>query len=188
MSTKPVIARMDELLKPLGFARHKAIWNRQSDCFIDVIDVQTSKSGDMMTINAGVFHPEVHRKCWATELPAIIQEPQCIVRARIGQLIGSKDLWWQLNDHGIVNDVAEKLAAHVMPFLERMHSLAAMDQFLTSLQTVKRRYSLEMIYLAIIKHERGDTSGACALLHEPRQKAGVWQTKIGEVVERLGCS
>lgn len=189
MSTKPVIASMDELLKPLGFARHKAIWNRQSDCFVDVIDLQTSKAGDTMTINAGVLHPEVHRKCWATEPPAVIEEPSCTVRVRVGQLVEGKDLWWRLNDHGIVNDVAENLTAHVLPFLERMHSVEAMEQFLTTAQVTKQKYPPPVIYLAILKNERGDSESACALLTElGKRTVGAWKTRISEVAERLACS
>jgi hypothetical protein len=189
MSAKPVIARVNELLKPLGFARHKTIWNRKSDSFVDVIDVQASKAGDMMTVNAGVLHPDVHRKCWATDLPTIIQEPECIVRARVGELLGGKDLWWRLDDTRILDDVIEKLNAQVLPFLERMHSFEAMEQFLTSAQVIKQKYPLPIIYLAILKSEQGDKTGACALLAELGQKpVGAWQTRIGEVAVRLGCS
>lgn len=189
MSTKPVIARMDELLKPFGFARHKTTWNRKSDSFVDVIDIQTSKAGDTITINAGVFHPGVHRKCWATEPTAVVEEPSCTVRARVGQLLDGKDLWWLLNDARILDDVVEKLNAHVLPFLERMHSLEAMEQFLTSAQVMKQKYPPPIIYLAILKSEQGDRTGACALLTELGEKSvGAWRTRIGEVAGRLGCS
>lgn len=189
MSTKVVIARMDELLKPLGFTRHKATWNRRSNSFIDVIDVQTSKAGDTMTINAGVLHPEVHRKCWATELPAVIEEPSCTVRVRVGQLLDGKDLWWRLSDAGILDDIAEKVAAYVLPFLERMHSLEAMEQFLTNAKVTKQKYPLPIICLAILKGEQGNRTGACALLTELGEKSvGAWRTRIREVAGRLGCS
>lgn len=189
MSTKAVIDRLDELLKPLGFTRHKATWNRRSDSFVDVIDVQTSKAGDTMTINAGVLHSEVHRKCWAVELPVVIEEPACIVRARIGQLLDGKDLWWRLGDARILDDVAEKVTAYVLPFLERMHSLAAMEQFLTNMKVTNQKYPLPVIYLAILKSEQGDRTGACALLTELGEKSvGAWRTRICEVAGRLGCA
>jgi hypothetical protein len=189
MSTKPVIAHLDELLKPLGFARHKATWNRRSGSFVDVIDVQTSKAGDTMTINAGVLHPEVHKKCWATELPVVIEEPSCTVRVRVGQLLDGKDLWWRLGDAGILDDVAAKATANVLPFLERMHSPGAMEQFLTDAKVTKQKYPLPVICLAILKSERGDRTGACVLLTELGEKSvGAWRTRIGEVAGRLRCS
>jgi hypothetical protein len=189
MSTKPLIARLDELLKPLGFARHQTTWNRKSDTFVDVIDVQTSKAGDTITINTGVFHPDIHRKCWATEPAAVIDEPSCTVRARVGQLLDGKDLWWRLEDARTLNEVIEKLNAHVLPFLERMHSLDAMEQFLTASDVTRQKYPLPAIYLAILQSERGDRTGACALLAELGKKAvGAWRTRISEVAWRLGCS
>ena len=189
MNMKPVIARLDEVLKPLGFARHKTTWNRKSNSFVDVIDVQTSKAGDTITINSGVFHPDIHRKCWGTEPAAIVEEPSCTVRARVGQLLDGKDLWWRLDDARILNDMIEKLNAHVLPFLERIHSLEAMEQFLTASEVTKQKYPPPAIYLAILKSERGDRTGACALLAELGKKTvGAWRTRISEVAGRLECS
>lgn len=189
MSTKPVIIRVDELLKPLGFVRHKATWNRRSDSFVDVIDVQTSKAGDTITINAGVLHPGVHGKCWGTEPPSVIEEPSCTVRIRVGQLLDGKDLWWRLNDAKILDDVAEKLTVYMLPFLERMHSPEAMEHFLTSAQVTKQKYPLPVICLAILKSEQGDRTAACALLTELSEKSvGAWRNRISDVARRLGCS
>ncbi len=190
MNTKQIIARMDELLKPLGFALHKATWNRRSDCFVDVVALEASKSGDAVTISAGVLHPDIHRICWEAPLPAIIQEPDCIVRARIGHMIDDgKDLWWRLDDDDILNDISEKLNTHVLPFLERMHSLETMEQFLTDRNVLKRRYPPPVIYLAILKSVRGDKSGACLLLGELGDKTvGVWRIRIREIAGHLGCS
>ena len=94
MSTKTVVMRLDELLTPLGFEWQKRTWNRRSGSLIDVIDVQVSKAGDAMTVNAGVMDPVVRLKCWGTDPPGFVEEPQCTVRVRVGQLIGTKDVWW----------------------------------------------------------------------------------------------
>jgi len=189
MSEKFITARMDELLKPLGFSRHKGIWNRRTGSFVDVVDVQVSKANDAMTINAGVLHPEVHRKCWAAEAPPVIEEPLCTVRARIGQLVEDKDLWWQLHDGGAGNDVVEKLNRYVLPFLERMHSIDAMEKFLSESEVTKQKYPLPVLCLAILKNERGDKTGACSLLAEFGKKTvGAWRTRINEVAQRLQCS
>lgn len=56
MTMKEAIERIDELLTPQHFLRHKAVWNRTDGSFVDVIDLQKSKSGDTFTIEAGVFH------------------------------------------------------------------------------------------------------------------------------------
>jgi len=189
MSTKPIIGRMDELLKPLGFARHKLTWNRRFDSFVDVITLEKSKSGDTVTISAGVFHLGIHNKCWDTQLPAVIQEPECIVRTRIGGLVDGKDLWWRLDSGRILDDVVEKLNTHLLPFLERMRSFEAMEQVLTNEQVTRHNYPPPIIYLAILRSEQGDRAAACALLTELGKKSvGAWRTRVGEVAGRLGCS
>jgi hypothetical protein len=182
MSTKPVTTRLDELLAPLGFARHKTTWNRQTGSFVDVIDVQTRKTGGAVTINAGVLHPGVYRKCWATEPPALIEEPLCTVRTRV--VLDGKETWWQLNDTRTPDDIGEKVTAYVLPFIERMHSLDAMEQFLTAAQVMKRRYPPLVVYLAILMNERGDKAGA--LLTELGKKTiGDWKPRISEIAETL---
>jgi hypothetical protein len=190
MSKKTVTTSLDELLKPLGFARHKATWNRQQDPFVDVIDVQASKGGDTITINAGVLHRGVHQKCWLKEPPACVQEPECTVRTRAGQLIDGRDLWWRKGDPRIAEDVIENVNVSMLPFLERMHSLEAMEKFLAESQLMKPRFpdSASVVYLAILKDERGDKAGACALLTELGNKTlGDWKTRMREVAERLSC-
>lgn len=189
MNAKSVIVRLDEVLKPLGFERQKETWNRKFGSFVDVVDVQTSKAGDTITVNAGVVHPDVHAKCWGDSLPKFIEEPSCTVRARIGQLIGEKDLWWKLDAADVANDVADKVSTRVLPFLEQMHSIDEMERFLTKAQVVKQKYPPPIIYLAILKHEQGDTNAACTLLGDLKKKTvGAWQDRIGQIAERLSCS
>ncbi|MFA6270767.1 MAG: DUF4304 domain-containing protein [Candidatus Paceibacterota bacterium] len=189
MITEVVIKRLDEMLNPLGFERQKITWNRKIGSFIDVVDVQTSKTGDTITVNAGVFHSDVHAKCWGNGIPQFIEEPSCTVRARIGQLIDGKDLWWSLDATNIADEVVDKVNTHVLPFLEQMHSAKAMEHFLMKAQVVKQKYPPPIIYLAILKHEQGDVNEACTLLRDLKKKTvGAWQDRISRIAETLSCS
>jgi hypothetical protein len=188
MNARDVAEELDGALKPLGFRRQKTTWNRKFGSFVDVVDVQVGKAGDTITVNAGVLHPDVHAKCWG-DLPQSIQEPSCTVRARIGQLVDGKDLWWQLDADGVAGEIAEKVNIHVLPFLEQMHSLDAMERFLTNAQVVKQKYPLPIIYLAILKYEQGDVDAACRLLVDLKKKTvGAWQGRISQIAEKLSCS
>lgn len=188
MSTKAVVRRLDELLTALGFERQKQTWNRRSDSFVDVIDVQVSKADHAITVNAGVMDPDVHRKCWGTGPPVWVEEPSCTVRTRIGQLMGNKDVWWSFGDGEAVEKIAEAVATQVLPFLDRMHARDAMEEFLAAAEVLKRKYPPPIVYLAILRNELGDHSGACVALEELQQKAlGAWRTRISEVSGRLGC-
>ncbi|MGI8907012.1 MAG: DUF4304 domain-containing protein [Candidatus Sumerlaeaceae bacterium] len=189
MKSKSIVAHLDGLLKPIGFSRHGTAWNRSTGPFIDVVDVQTSKSREAITVNAGVLHRDVYAKCWEQVLPQFIEEPSCTVRARIGQLIDGKDLWWDLTSTDVADDIADKVASRVIPFLEQMHAVNAMEQFLTDAQVVKQKYPPPIIYLAILKHEQGDSSAACALLNDLQKRTvGAWITRIRRIAEMFACS
>jgi len=76
------------------------------------------------------------------------------------------------------------------PFVERMHIRDAMEAFLVASEVVKQKYPPDIVYLAILRNERGDREGACAVLAELQQNAlgGAWRSRIGEVTQRLDCS
>lgn len=189
MSSARAIQRLDGLLTPLGFNRRKQIWNRTSGPYVDVIDVQVSKAGDAMTVNAGVMHPLAYRTFWGKAPPGFVDEPSCTVRSRIGQLVEGKDIWWSASDDQVIEEIAAAVAEHVLGFLERMHSPAAMESFLEAAEVRKRKYPPPIIYFAILRDELGDQVGACTVLAELHQAtSGAWQARINEVSERLGCS
>jgi hypothetical protein len=96
-SMQEAVDAMDTELRPAGFARRKAVWNHRHDALIDVVDLQVSKGGEDVTLNCGVLDPVVHLKAWSSEVPQFVQEPDCTVRARIGELLPERlDVWWQL--------------------------------------------------------------------------------------------
>jgi hypothetical protein len=188
MSHKAVILRLNELLKPLGFTRQKAVWNRRVGNVVDVIDVQVSKAGDTITVNAGVLDHEVHAKLWGKEAPPFIEEPACTVRARIGELIDSNDRWWSLSKVETATEVAEAVKARVLPFLKCMHTRQAMAEWLVTTQVVRKKYPPPILNLAILKSDLGKNQEACALLADFRGKTvGAWRARFDEVGKRLGC-
>ncbi len=72
MNERTVIAELDKLLKPIGFKRQKAVWNRRVGYIADLIDVQVSNTGEAITVNAGVSDGDVHRKLWGEEPPSSV--------------------------------------------------------------------------------------------------------------------
>ena len=188
MNANNVIARMDAVLLPLGFHRKKATWNRSVGTFVDAIEIQVNKAGGLVTINAGVLDPEVYRVCWNAPPPAAVEVPSCTVNARVGQLVDLNDRWWPLDAEGTPGEVAESLRRYVVPFLERMHTDAAMEQFLLDSQVTKQRYPLPIIHLAVLTHRSGDKVGACRILADLVQRAiGAWRDRAAEIGRHLGC-
>lgn len=189
MSKKDVIGKIDNLLKPLGFTQKKTTWNRGSGSVVEVIDAQVSKSGDTMTINAGVIDNGVYQELWGSEPPAFVEEPDCTVRERVGYLIGDKDLWWPLHDDQVGEKIAKAITDDVLPFVTRMRSRQEMVQWLTETQVMRKKYPPPIINLAILQHSLGKAPEACALLAELEKKAiGAWRARVAEVAARLGCA
>ena len=188
MNERIVIAGLERLLVPLGFTRRNAVWNRRVGYVVEVIDVQVSKSGDAITVNAGVLDGEVYRKLWGEEPPSSVEEPACTVRARIGDLIDGHDLWWQLNKANIDAEVVATVDRLVLPFLKRMHARQAMEEWLITTEVVRKKYPPPILSLVILKDALGKNHEACELLAKLRSKAvGAWSNRFDEVGRRLGC-
>lgn len=188
MNQKTIVAKLDALLMPLGFVRQKFTWNRRSASVVDVIDVQISKAGDAVTVNAGVLDLEVHVALWGSKPLENVEQPTCTVCARIGELIDGRDKWWQLSEGVTPSDVSEAVATHVVPFLARVNTRAGMKQWLLDSSVEKKRYPPPIISLAIIKSFSGEAVEACKLLADLQKKAtGAWRARVTEVAGRLGC-
>jgi hypothetical protein len=132
MSASSIIARLDRELTPKGIRRKKATWNREQGSLVEVIDIQTSKAGDAVTMNVGVLSRPVYLVCWGRHPESFIEQPECTVGTRVGGLIDNKDRWWDVSSPGVAEEMVDCLAARIFPFLERMRSLEAMRDWLAS--------------------------------------------------------
>ncbi len=188
MNVNNLIDRLDRLLLPQGFVRQASVWNRRHGVLREVVGLQVRKAGDKVTLNAGVQDSGVHEKCWGTPSASFIDETSCTVRLRAGELVDGKDLWWSPADPGTADAVAELVSTRVLPFLERMHDSEAMERVLTEMRVTNKRYPPPIIYLAILKSDRGDKETACRILKELEESTlGAWRARVAEVAKRLGC-
>ena len=188
MNANYLISALDASLKPLGFTRKKAVWNRWVDAVVEVIDVQVSKSGDTVTVNAGVFDPTVHKTIWGEESAEFVEEPFCTVRARIGELLDQRDRWWQLGNDETVGEIVDTVTRVVLPFLQRMRVRGEMASWLDRAEVMKRRQPAELLALAVLMSCVGRRSEACELLALQRNRTnGAWRSRYDAVAQRLGC-
>ena len=190
MIRKTVITKLDQLLKPLLFKRRRSTWNRRLNSFVDVIDVQVSKSHDALTVNVGVTDADVYALLWGASLPEFVIQPRCTVCLRIGTLIDDRDRWWLLNSPSTADDMVEDVTRYVLPFFARRHTREALKQWLTDSAVVKKRYPPPIINLAILQNLLGEKVQGCALLAELQNNssAGDWRIRAGEVAARLHCA
>lgn len=190
MSVTKIVARLDRELVPKGFHRKKRTWNRERDSLVEVVDIQVSKSGDRVTLNAGVLSRPVFFACWGHEAEPFIQEPECTVRARIGSLMDDDlDRWWDLGRAESADEMADCIGTRILPFVERMRSLEAMRDWLSPTGRSRPKYPLTTICYAVVQSQLGDTRGACTTLAELESKAlGGWSVRAQEVAVRIGCA
>ena len=184
-----LLRRLDEELSPGGFRRHKHTWNRNAEALVDVIDLQVSKSADSVFVNVGVFDSEIYAACWQTDPPRFAMEPNCTVRSRLGLLMGDHDVSWRLGEKAAGDEIAAALQAVAVPFLDRMHTPEALEQYLETDRSMTLRYPPPIIYCALLKHRRGEKAQAEQMLRALRARSvGPWATRIGEVLQRLGLA
>jgi hypothetical protein len=117
-----------EVLKPIGFKKSGFNWTF-ADEWTRIINLQLSRwnSADdvQFTLNFGVFIPELHR---LSERPCgdpPLKEPDCVVRARYGQLTPSRlDHWWKVDaktdSADLIRDVTGALVTYGLPWLNSL--------------------------------------------------------------------
>jgi hypothetical protein len=186
MSMPVAVSRLDRFLRSDGFRRRRTTWNRKSGDFIDVIDLQTNKTGELVTLNVGVLHSHIHKKFRGGRVPAFVGESACIARSRIGDLVNGKDLWWSLKEKSHLDDIEEKAKKFALPFVLRMHSIKAMEEYLDKANTTFANYPPPIINLALLKFAQGKRREALKLLGELKLRTtSPWKKNIESIVERL---
>ena len=104
-----------------------------------IVNIQKSAFGDRhdihFTVNTGLYLAEADRQ-WTGRIAADrFLEPDCLIRARIGRLIGSgQDVWYELTEQTVsevlCQQVERDVTTYVLPYLDRMVSADAIIQHL----------------------------------------------------------
>ncbi|WP_129524221.1 DUF4304 domain-containing protein [Pelagerythrobacter rhizovicinus] len=130
MEKTELISKIDDVLEKHQFYRNKSLWNREYPGFVDVIDLQISKSKDMFTINIGVSDEFVTRACWGISGADMVEESLCTVRVRLGKLLYGRDVWWNLAGSTGIEEVLSAIQDVAIPFLQLNHSIDHMIETL----------------------------------------------------------
>jgi hypothetical protein len=150
-----------------------------------------SKSLDSLWVNLGVIEPDAYRYSWGMQLGSTFDEARCTVRERLGVLIDGLDHSWPASDSGSAETIGVHLSSVGLPWLEGMHSLAAIQRELERVfaATEQRAYPPEAIALAVIQAKNGHLDAACTTLNARRRwPIGLWQDRFDAVADYLECS
>lgn len=179
-----IIEQVDAILKPLGFRKRGAVWNRSRDDNVDAIDIQISRNGDIYTLEAGVLNRAVHEVFWGVAPEEFVEPPMCTVSVRAGNLLYGTDKWWNVGDQG---DAIPAAIATLLDFINRAHSRTGMMQRLIETEVTNNRYPPPAINLAILKFQNGELQEARKILDDLRKKtSGPWLERVAQIEDRLG--
>lgn len=185
MNLSEIRKSVDAEVKHLGFVARKSTWTRAEGPFVDVLELQTSKSQDMVALNGGVLYVPVYRHIWGTEAPLRVDEALCTVRRRT---TGGTGGWWRVDDENAANQIAAAVVSDALRFLTSMHSVEAMEDYLKHQDVAQQVYPLPRITLALLMYERGDKGGACSALTEVlRTTTASWRNRIQDIRTRISC-
>ncbi|WP_448702357.1 DUF4304 domain-containing protein [Mucilaginibacter sp. AW1-3] len=120
-------------LKPLGFKKKGNNFYLGCNGFGKIINLQKSsfysKEHINFTINTGLFSPQYWDAYYTYPgkiLPDYPNEPECVIRRRIGNLLNTKDTWYDIGDDTDV-DVLKQIQYHnlvnvILPYFNRINS------------------------------------------------------------------
>jgi hypothetical protein len=125
-----IVRQVESELSPLNYRRSRRRFNRlQSDNIVHVIDIQLGLSWSILwgklTVEVGVFVPEVFKALYEKPIPKFIASQHCIERKRLGVLSKArKDIWWDLaeGEENIGKEISSLLLASGEPYLKRFSS------------------------------------------------------------------
>lgn len=179
MSRRTVAAAITDAIGPTGFRRRGTRWYRKVGDVSDIVSLTTSKAGDMLSVELGVFDPSVYELVWST--PKTVTEADAMVRADLGSLAGVAGEWGQdIPDSG--DEIVRLLQAHGLRWLDRMHSAQARIAELGS----QRLLPTEAVMLAVAEALAGHSEQARERLRHTRDEVdGPWRTKIESILAKF---
>jgi hypothetical protein len=118
-----------DVLKLHGFKKTAYVWTREGD-WLKIIDLQLSRWNSSeearLTLNLGVFIPNLYRAMRSHPVPDKPKEFHCDVRTRIGMLLPrGTDRWWTVTAASKAQDLFDELSADLLdtgiPWLDGLH-------------------------------------------------------------------
>jgi hypothetical protein len=188
METNAVIEAVNRfVLKPLGFTRRGALFNRHRGEFVDVVGFPPNKSHDALTIEVGVQHDGIYQTLWEAPPPRFSNDAACLVHAHLEDLVEGGGHWLSLADPAAADRAVAAVEGPVLRFLQGHHDLPAIDASLAK-AVAEHGAPRERLYLAIVRHRRGNAAGAAALLAEVANGPDPdWSMRARSVAQRLAA-
>jgi hypothetical protein len=183
---KSYIAALDEVLKPMGFAREGRDWSRNVGTVVETVGLQVSAiagtTANLWTYDAATNDLLKEAIPWKPDVTMVLRA------WRIGTLMDGYDRWWK-NDPNGPDELAEAVKVHAPPFFERWRSLEDQARYFGRAEPRWMPGSTaSRIYLALTLYRMGEVEEACAALATPPKTAPAsWLAQAESVRKWLGC-
>lgn len=170
---------IDDVLRPVGFARGGKKWTRGRGEMEEQLDLQKSWVDGSVTVNVWAKNVETDRIL--RSIPCDAEMGIIQFGVRIGTLIDGQDRWWK-NDPNGPAELGEAVRTYALPWF---------DQFRTLEDQAAKRYgrggarpwrSPNIPPLAITLYRLGEIDEALALFDEP-----IPRTAIPNLVAECKC-
>jgi hypothetical protein len=163
-------------LKQLKFSKTGHNFNKRINGLVQVFNVQKSQWNDKthvsFTFNLGFFHDLLYKTAWdKTYIPKVIKEYDCFLNTRIGHLINGTDIWFQLNQDTIYEelrkDIRDILETSVQPLFLKYQTIESFDSIFNNEPTNNPLQYVGRIYDRIVYFfEMNNPAKGAHLLHE----------------------
>ena len=178
-----VQARLDQILKPIGFRRRGRIYNRSPES--DLIKVVGIQAGPYefdaeayghpnyygkLAINLGVWIREFHDRSYEGFYPKTVSDAYCEIRTRLERLDGRAEFSWSTTEP--TDELADEIAALMIgvgvPWLDRFGSREAILAEFKNYDRERERWwwPTPRLDVAMIHLARGDRAAARSLIEE----------------------
>lgn len=172
-----------------GFEKTPHAWIHRQGSFIQVITSQRRRSDAKVCVNLGVIDVPVYEQSWLQPLPDRVDETVATVRARLGELMTGRDVWWDSSSVASLQEMQEGLRTVGLEFLKRLSSEREMISCLEASRELKTTFPPPHIYLALLKVRAGDRAGGLLVLDQIASKldgsSTGWLSRVEEVRRTL---
>jgi hypothetical protein len=199
-----VKVKIKPMLKKHCFFCKDKVWNRKRGNFIDVVEINFSKSttSDFVrfTVTCGIYIDEVNELIWGKKKRNSIREYCCLVRACSGELLEDifindsydkkwTDTWWDIESK---QEVEEKINLieffirdKVLPFFDLFDSFEKIEYFMAHRKGSFSLLPLSKIQLAVLLILMGEIQTGQELLQGEINNRQGWPENALQVFQRL---
>jgi hypothetical protein len=160
--------------------------NLQAGMFELSPPVLTANLYGKFTVNVGVAISEVFEIQYGKPFKPTVQEHECAINARLGELLPERrDVWWDLDDpKAAADEVLGLMIDYALPFLERFGSRAAVrEQWIAFNESEIGLNHVPRMTVALLELANGHPDEARRLLEE--QLRATKNPRVQDAMRRL---